>query len=106
MVKAFNDFKSFLMSLLSDSGPSSQRFNLLISTLLSNISVFGIWVIMCFKKGDMIDVPEGVYWLYGIANGVAGTMMALKRGADLKSKNCNENSSEIIIDNKKGSEEQ
>lgn len=50
---------------------SAGRFGFLFSVLLSNVVVWCAWLVVSFCSRTLVDIPEGVYITYGIANGVA-----------------------------------
>lgn len=52
---------------------SSTRFVFVFTVLLSNIIIFSALTVLIIKDGKFPDVPEGILWLYAIANGVAFT---------------------------------
>jgi hypothetical protein len=51
---------------------SSNRFAFLFTTLISNIVFWLVWAGVSSYKGEMVDVPTGVYIIYGLANGIVG----------------------------------
>lgn len=69
----------FIRELLSDQGISSQRFTLLVASLLSNAVIFAVWAIISLIQGKMLDIPEGLLWLYGLANGIVMTGKILQK---------------------------
>jgi hypothetical protein len=46
------------------------RFALIFTMILSNLSIFGIWSYLSIVKWQLMDIPEGVLYLYGLANGI------------------------------------
>lgn len=60
--------------LKSDGGKdawSSARFTFVFTVLLSNLIIFIALFALIIKEGKFPDVPEGVLWLYGVANGIS-----------------------------------
>ncbi len=51
--------------------PSAGRFAFLYSVLVSNSVVWYAWLFVSVWTRTLVDIPEGVYIAYGIANGVA-----------------------------------
>ena len=65
---------SFFRDLLDgNKSLSSTRFSLLVCMLLSNISIFSVWVYLCLSKGSLVDIPESVIVIYSVANGISIT---------------------------------
>jgi len=91
--------QEFFKKLISekDTEHSSQRFTLLISSLISNILVFGVWTAICFKKGEMVTIPDGVFILYGIANGVTMLGKVFQKKIEVSNGNGNPTSKEVIL---------
>lgn len=52
---------------------SSTRFAFIFSVLISNIVIFVSVAILIFQNGTIPDIPEGVLFLYALANGIAFT---------------------------------
>jgi hypothetical protein len=50
---------------------SAGRFGFLLSVILSNVVVWYTWLFVSILTRTMVDIPEGVYITYAIANGVA-----------------------------------
>jgi hypothetical protein len=50
---------------------SAGRFAFLFSVMLSNIVLWYSWLFCCLWVRALVDIPDGVYISYGIANGVA-----------------------------------
>ena len=66
--------KRFFLSLLKESESCSlsfMRFASLFTILSSNIVVWYTWIIICTLSKSLVDIPDGVVYVYGIANGVA-----------------------------------
>jgi len=51
---------------------SSARFAFLFSIILSNTIMWGAILYFVISTGKFPEVPEGVVWIYGVANGAAG----------------------------------
>lgn len=49
------------------------RFNLFFTMIISNVSIFGIWIALCIIKSEILSIPESVVLLYATANGIALT---------------------------------
>ena len=61
-----------LQGLLSPSGQESAgRFGFLYSVILSNTILWYVWLFACIWTRTLVDIPDGVYMAYGIANGMA-----------------------------------
>lgn len=84
----FSKIGDKMNSILSDkpNSVSSSRVVFLCTATLSNIAIFFIWIFMCIKSGTMIDIPEGVIWLYAAANGVSFTGKVAQKFAEGKTK--------------------
>lgn len=65
----------YLSSMLKTDGGkdawSSARFTFVFTVLLSNIIIFVALAVLLIKESKFPDVPEGVLWLYGVANGIS-----------------------------------
>jgi hypothetical protein len=51
---------------------SSNRFTFIFTTIISNIVFWATWAGICGYQGKVVDVPTGVYVIYGLANGIVG----------------------------------
>lgn len=80
-------FERLSSMLLSDDKAnwSSSRFQMVFTVVVSNLCLWFVFVFLCIKQGAMIDVPQGVLAIYGIANGIAA-------GAYVVQKKLSENS--------------
>jgi len=66
------NIKEYLKDLIAVGGnQSSGRFAFLFSVLLSNVVLWFAWLLACIYARTLVDIPEGVYTAYGLANGVA-----------------------------------
>ncbi len=66
--------KSFFSDMLKEScgcPVSMTRFISLFTILLSNIVMWGTWIIVCSWEGHMVDIPDGVVFVYAAANGLS-----------------------------------
>lgn len=64
--------ESYFRELLSkDSLQSAGRFGFLYSVLLSNTVVWYVWLFVCIWTRTVVDIPDGVWMAYGVANGTA-----------------------------------
>jgi len=82
---------SKLSSLLKDNARdnswSSTRFSLLFTVLISNISIFGIWVFVCIVKKEIISIPADIITLYSLANGITMSGKVIQTRHELKYSN-------------------
>jgi hypothetical protein len=63
---------SLLRDLINRNGvESSGRFGFLYSVILSNSIVWYAWLWISIWTRSLVDIPMGVVYAYGIANGVA-----------------------------------
>lgn len=69
----FENFKKMFTRLLQEGKDSlsSTRFSFLFSVLVSNISIFGCWLILSCISNTILPIPESVVVLYGLANGLS-----------------------------------
>ena len=68
--------KQFFLSMLkeSDGCPVSMtRFLSLFTIVLSNIAMWGTWLLICYFEGHIADIPDGVIYVYVAANGLTLT---------------------------------
>jgi len=64
---------------------SSNRFAFLFTTIISNVVFWLVWAAICiFYTRDIVDVPTGVYVIYGLANGIVGLGKFGQNIAELK----------------------
>ena len=52
-------------------GWSSTRFAFIFTVMISNIVIFLAITILIIKDWRFPDVPEGILWLYALANGLS-----------------------------------
>lgn len=79
----FNNFISRIISALSSkiaiilssevSIKNTVRVNLIFTAIISNLSIFGVWIILSSIKGELLPIPESIIILYTAANGIALT---------------------------------
>ena len=50
---------------------SSTRFAFIFSVVISNVAIFSIFIYESIKNNQIADVPEGVLWIYALANGIS-----------------------------------
>ena len=66
---------SKLSAMLQETGPdeawSSTRFSFIVTVLVSNFIVFGLIAYNTILTGSLPDVPEGLIWIYALANGIS-----------------------------------
>lgn len=63
---------SYFRELINFKGDqSSGRFGFLLSVIMSNVAVWYTWIFICMWTKTMINIPDGVWMTYAIANGVA-----------------------------------
>ena len=62
-----------LSGMLKFSGTrwSATRFAFLFAVILSNLCIFGLWVVMCILKQDILPIDNSVVVLYAVANGIS-----------------------------------
>jgi len=63
---------------------SSGRFGFLYSVLLSNSVVWYTWMFLCIWTRSMVNIPDGVWMAYGIANGAAFAGKGIQSFAERK----------------------
>ena len=65
--------RSTIDNLLSpdEKSMSSMRFSFLLSVIISNLTIFGLWFVLSIIKGELLVIPESVFILYGSANGLS-----------------------------------
>jgi hypothetical protein len=51
---------------------SSNRFAFLFTTIISNVLFWLTWAGVSAFNREIVDVPPGVYIIYGLANGIVG----------------------------------
>lgn len=73
----FNTLLQKLSTMLQEnsggSAWSSTRFAFIFAVLISNIVIFITLTVLTIKGGAFPDIPEGILWLYALANGIAFT---------------------------------
>lgn len=71
MFKILTNYFKDLISVCGEQ--SSARFGFLFAILISNFSVWITWIVFCIVKGEIVDIPAGVYTALAISSGVAFT---------------------------------
>ena len=67
-----NKTYSYFKELVEFNGTQSAgRFGFLYSVLVSNTVLWYVWLFVCIWTRTLVNIPEGVYIAYGIANGMA-----------------------------------
>jgi hypothetical protein len=87
MIKSLRqDFESLVSA--EKGTKSTTRWNLVFTTVWSNIIILGTWFVMNVhlmldatktKQIQVLDIPMGVVWIYFAANGVAGALTAANK---------------------------
>jgi len=64
---------NLFMGLLSrdNNTPSIMRFAFVFSILISNLTLWGAWIVMSIYQGNLVNIPSGVVEAYSFANGAA-----------------------------------
>jgi len=65
--------EQFFLSMLKESdncSVSMTRFLSLFTIVLSNIAMWGTWLVICYLEGLIVDIPDGVVYVYAAANGL------------------------------------
>lgn len=62
---------------------SSMRFSFIFTMLLSNLCVWLTWLVISICEGKMVDIPQSVLALYGIANGIGFGSKLRQKGKEL-----------------------
>jgi hypothetical protein len=63
---------NFFQKLLDPNArESAGRFAFLLSIILSNTVVWGIWLVVCIYKREIVNIPEGVVMAYAAAQGLS-----------------------------------
>jgi ABC-type siderophore export system fused ATPase/permease subunit len=67
-----NRIFSGITSLLKDKGDnlSSTRFAFLLSVIISNIMIFGVWAYLSITSHLMVPFPESVIVIFSLANAI------------------------------------
>ncbi len=61
----------FIKKLISnDESQSSTRFAFLLTVVLSNTTVWSLWLFLSLYKQEILDIPVGVYTALGVSNGI------------------------------------
>ena len=78
---------SKLSSLLKDGQDnnwSSTRFTLLFTVVISNISIFSVWIFVCLWQKQIITIPAEIITIYSLANGITLTGKVVQTRHELK----------------------
>jgi len=61
-----------IASLLKDTGDnlSSTRFAFLLSVIISNFLIFGVWAYLSISSHAMVTFPESVIVIFSLANAI------------------------------------
>ena len=87
MKNFWNKLCSKVSSLFKDSGIdswSSNRFAYLFTVIISNLSIFGVWIGLSIASGSLIDINWAVLTLYGMANGLTITSKLISKKMETK----------------------
>ena len=79
--------KQFFLSMMkkNDNCPVSMtRFLSLFTIMMSNIAMWGTWLLICYLEGRMADIPDGVVYVYTAANGLTLTGKVAQKFAEKK----------------------
>lgn len=63
---------------------SSTRFSFIFAVILSNVVIFVTLTVLTVKEGKFPDIPEGILWLYALANGIAFTGKVVQKAKESK----------------------
>lgn len=63
---------------------SSTRFSFIFAVIISNIVIFLALTVLTVKEGKFPEVPEGILWLYALANGIAFTGKVVQKTKETK----------------------
>lgn len=64
---------------------SALRFAFLFTVILSNVVILSVWTYLCFATKSVLDIPSGVIWIYGLANGISFTGKGAQKTIEEKS---------------------
>jgi hypothetical protein len=85
------DFWNKLLGNLSGlfrngNGPnwSSTRFAFLLSVVLSNFSIFGVWIYLSLLNGQMLPIDDSILMLYAICNGLLSATKLIQKNMEKK----------------------
>ena len=63
---------AFMSGILSGGGAlSAQRLNFLATAAISNLTFWGIWAWLCLHRDAVLEIPDSIIVIYGIANGIS-----------------------------------
>lgn len=57
----------------TDGNLSSQRAAFLLSVVISNLAIFGVWIVLSYINKTIVPINESILVLYGLANGISVT---------------------------------
>lgn len=83
MKKIFSKLSSLLKDG-QDNNWSSTRFTLLFTVIISNVSIFGVWMFVCLWQKQMITIPSEIITIYSLANGITLTGKVIQTRHELK----------------------
>jgi hypothetical protein len=66
----------------TDRGYSSGRIGFLVTVFLSNIIIWPLFLGLCIYNKAFVNIPEGVVYLYGAAQGISFAGKAAQSFAD------------------------
>ncbi len=75
------------MSELLSSDPqtkSSMRWVMVGSAVVANVVVWGAFIVLSWKKGEMINVPDNVIYLYSTATGLPIVGKVIQKFAEMQ----------------------
>ena len=87
MKQFLNKLLSKVSSLFKDGSSidwSSARFAFLVSVIISNLAIFGIWVGLSIINNVVMPIDASVLTLYGLANGISFTGKLIQKNMESK----------------------
>jgi hypothetical protein len=80
-MKFIDKLLSHTSSLFRNGGPdwSSTRFAFMLSVVISNIVVFGVWVGLSIAAGVLLPIDSSIIVLYCIANGISSATKLIQK---------------------------
>jgi hypothetical protein len=83
----FNNLFHHISSLFKNGGPhwSSTRFAFLLSVIISNFSIFGMWIFLSVINNTLLPIDNSIIMIYAICNGLlSATKLIQKHQEKLK----------------------
>jgi hypothetical protein len=81
MKKFFGKLFSHISSLFKNGSPywSSTRFAFILSVVISNVSIFGLWIFLSIMNNMLLPIDSSIIVIYAICNGLLSAAKLIQK---------------------------